>query len=198
MKLRASYSLLSTWRRGQYSQAIDMYLHRNKITSQAMDDGIMWDTRVTEWADLYKKLPEEFGGDELKNPQTQVRLEVPYNEICDLIIVPDILDENVLWENKTGNSKDSGDYVIDFQMSLYFLGLELSGRKIDYGIYNHYNQYLPLSKNNPDRSMVINTPRERQRAENFINTLVPEIHSYFLEHGIFELDRIAKLKYNKA
>lgn len=197
-KLRASFSLLSMFRRGQYEQAINSYLHRDKITSQAMEDGSMWDAKATEWADLYKKLPEEFGGDELINPQTQIRIEVPYNDLCDLIIVPDILDENVLWENKTGNSKDSGDYATDFQMSMYFLGLELSGRKIDYGIYNHYNQYLPLSEENPNRTIIWNTPQERQRAKNFIDTMVPEIFNYFTENGIFELDKTRKTEYNKV
>lgn len=198
MKLRASYSLLSMFRRGQYEQAINSYLHLDKVTSQAMEDGTMWDHYITETVQLYKKLPEEFGGDELINPETQVRFVVPFNDMCDLIIIPDILAESVLWENKTGNSKDSADYAVDFQISMYFLALELAGRKIDYGIYNHYNQYLPLSKENPNRTLIWNTERERERARNFVETLVPDVYKYFEENGVFqrELDIKAKLAYN--
>jgi hypothetical protein len=186
------------FRRGQYEQAINSYLHLDTITSQAMEDGTAWDTHITEYVQLYKKLPEEFGGDELKNPETLLRFEVPFNDMCDLVIKPDILDENVVWENKTGNSKDSGDYAVDFQMAMYFLGLELSGKKVDYGIYNHYNQYLPLSKDNPNRTLVWNTERERERAKNFIESLVPDIYKYFEENGVFQrvIDKEAKVAYN--
>lgn len=191
-KLRVSYSLLNIWARGQYDQAVSYYLHLPTPTSQAMEDGNIWDAHITEWADLYKKLPEEFGGDTLLNPKCQEKIVIPYNDLCDLVIKPDIIDEPVLWENKTGNSKDSGDYAIDFQVAMYFLGL----KNIEYAIINHYNQYT----GELDRSLIWNTSQERNRGKNFIDTLVPEIHTYFLENGIFYkmLDKKKNLEYNKV
>ena len=149
-----------------------------------MNEGIMWDQHITEWVDLYKRLPEEFGGDELKNPLAQEKIRVPYNDMCDLSILPDIIDENTLWENKTG-IKDSADYATDFQIAMYFLGLELSGKRVDKAIINHYNQHT----NELDRTLVWNTPQEFERAKNFINTLAPEIFNYFFEKGILDTER---------
>lgn len=192
MKLRCSFSLLSMWRRGQFDMAVNSYLHRELPMNQAMSEGIMWDQHITEWVDLYKRLPDEFGGDELLKPKTQEKIIVPYNDMCDLVILPDILDGNMLWENKTGDSKDSADYAIDFQIAMYFLGCELSGRNIDMALINHYNQHT----NELDRTLVWKTPQELERGRNFIETLAPEIHNYFSENGIFELDKEAKEAYN--
>lgn len=189
-KLRVSYSLLNTWRKGKYDDAIAMYLHKDLPITQAMEDGNVWDTHITEMVDLHKKLPNEFGGDILNNPQTQKKILVPYNDMCNLSILPDILDDNVLWENKSGNSKDSGDYALDFQVPIYLLALTMSNHKIDYAIINHYNQYT----NKLDRTLIWNTEEERERARNFIDTLVPEIYHYFQEHGI--LDKQIDLEYN--
>lgn len=182
MKLRVSFSLLSMWRRGQYQQAIDSYLHKKSFTSQAMEDGIMWDTHVTEYVDLYKKLPEEFGGDELISPQAQKKFTIPYNEECDLSILPDIIDQDTLWENKSG-IKDSADYASDFQIAMYFLGLGLAKVKIEKAIINHYNQHTNLL----DRTLIWNTPQEIARGKNFIDSLYPEIYEYFKKQGILTL-----------
>jgi hypothetical protein len=181
-KLRISYSLLNMWKRGQYDQAINSYLHRDQITSAAMEDGTIWDLHITEWVNLYKCLPEEFGGDKLINPLAQEKITVPYNEQCDLIILPDIIDETTLWENKTGDSKDSADYAQDFQIAIYFLGLE-NAHKVDKAIINHYDQY----KNELDRTLIWNTKEERNRAKNFIDSLSPEIYEYFKEKGILDM-----------
>jgi hypothetical protein len=159
-----------------------------------MEEGTMWDHHITEWVDLYKKLPLEFGEDKLLNPKTQNRIVVPFNEQCDLVIVPDIIDSPILWENKTGESKDSADYSNDFQIPMYFLGLDLAKIPIDRAIINHYNQ----SNGELDRTLVWKSDQEIERAKNFINTLAPEIHSYFLDNGIFEMaiDNQREIAYN--
>ena len=182
MKLRVSYTLLTLVRRGQWEDAVNFYLHRNPITSQAMEEGIMYDKEITEWVDLYKKLPDEFGGDTLLNPQPQEKIVVSFNEMCDLVIVPDIIDTPILWENKTG-VKDSADYANDFQIPMYFLGLDLAKIRVDRAIINHYNQHTDTL----DRTLVWKSPQEIERAKNFINTLAPEIHQYFTDNGIFEM-----------
>ncbi len=195
MKLRTSYTLLNLWRRGQYTQAIEYYLRLRQITSQAIEEGTMYDQYATEWVDLYKKLPEEWGGDELISPQSQVKIEVSYNDMADLVAVLDILDEKVLWENKTGDSKDSADYATDFQIPIYFVACELKGIPVDYAIINHYNQMLPISNSNPDRTKIWNTEKERERGKNFLNTLIPEIYQYFIDNAI-PLDNKSNIGYN--
>jgi hypothetical protein len=146
-----------------------------------MEEGIMWDKKVTEWVDLYKKLPDEFGGDTLIKPQPQEKVVVPYQD-WELVIVPDIIDSPILWENKTG-IKDSGEYASDFQIPMYFLGLDLAKVKVDRAIINHYNQ----ATNELDRTLVWKSPQEIERGRNFINTLAPEIEEYFKDNGIFEM-----------
>lgn len=190
MKLRVSHTLLTLVRRGQWEQAVNFYLHRAPMTSQAMEEGIMYDKKITEWVDLYKKLPDEFGGDTLLAPRPQEKIVVPF-EKWDLVIVPDIIDTPILWENKTG-IKDSADYSNDFQIPMYFLGLDLAKIPVDRAIINHYNQHT----NTLDRTLVWKSPQEIERAKNFICTLAPEIETYFQDNGIFEmvLDNQKKLE----
>lgn len=185
-KLRASFTLLNLWRKGQYQQAVDFYLKKPPIITQAIEEGYIYDTRITEWVDLYKKLPEEFGGDELINPQTQIKLEVPYNDMCDLVAVYDILDEPILWENKSGESKDSADYSLDFQIPLYFLIADLSGKTVDRAIINHYNQ----ATDTLDRTLVWKTTQETERGKNLLDSLVPEIFEYFNKQGILTINKV--------
>ena len=186
MKLRASYSLLSAWRKGQIDNAINSYLHLPTITSQAMDEGTKWDLKVQEFVKANKQLPPEFLGLPLNNPLCQVEQKVNYNELCYLKGIFDIYDSPILYEIKTGSSKDSGDYTVDFQVSMYLLMCDMLKLPIDRAMIIHYDQHTGKT----DSSLIWKSDQELKRARNFIDTLVPEIVTYFEENGIFEREKL--------
>ena len=179
MKLRVSYTLLSLWRGGQYEKAVQFYLKKLQITSKAMEEGKKWDKFVGDYSMKNMKLPDEFGGDDLINPQVQLKIEVPFNEMCDVVGIFDVLTDDTLYEIKTGNAKDSADYAQDFQVSMYLMLLE---EKVDKAYIVHYDQY----RQEHDRSLVWNTEQERERGRNFVESLAPEIFSYFEKEGILK------------
>lgn len=179
-RLRVSYTLLNLWRAGRFQDALDYYQKKPLPVTPAMEMGKQWDDYVNQYVVEHNAMPPEFGGDALKNPRPQMKIEVPFNEMCDVVIVPDILTDDTLWENKTGNSKDSADYCQDFQVSMYLMALELKGIVPEKAIICHYDQYSQTH----DKSLIWNTPEERERGRNFIETLSPEIHSFFSAQGL--------------
>ncbi len=177
-KLRVSYTLLSLWRGGQHEKALQFYLKKLKLTSPAMEAGKKWDDYVCKYALENNKLPVEFGGDTLSNPKAQVKIEVPFNEICDVVGVFDVLTDDTLYEIKTGNAKDSSDYAMDFQVSMYLM----LAPNVEKAYIVHYDQYIKEH----DRTLIWNSPEERERGKNFVESLSPEIYDYFLKEGVLD------------
>lgn len=177
MKLRFSYTLATLWRSGQYQKAIDYYLKKPLPTTPAMDEGKKWDEYCNDYVIKHRELPTEFGGDSLINPRVQEKIVMPFNEICDVVGVFDVVTDSILHENKTGNSKDASDYCQDFQVSMYLM---LLGEKVDRAYINHYNQYSQTT----DRALIWNCKEERERGKNFVETLSSEIYDFFMQQGI--------------
>lgn len=179
-KLRVSFTLLSLWRSGNIGALIDFYLKRPHETTPAMEEGKRWDEIVNVSVKEKKIIPAEFGGESLIDPKSQEKWEADYSEQFEIVGVPDIYDSPTIYEIKTGNSKDSGDYANDFQISMYFLLAELLNKPVDKAYIIHYNHITKRT----DRSLVWNTEFERERARNFIDTLGSEIYVYFEQNGI--------------
>lgn len=184
-KLRLSYSFLNLWRAGRIDDALVTYFHLAKISSQAMEDGNMWDKHVQEAVQRLKTLPQEFGGTKLSEPKTQLRLIVPFNEKVDIIGIPDIYDEPIVYEIKTGSSKTSADYANDFQIPIYFYVLHKSKYPVEKAIILRYNQYIDKL----DKTIVYFSQREMERGINFIETLAPEIMDYWNQHSLWDKEK---------
>ena len=146
-----------------------------------MEEGIKWDKKVNECVLHTKNLPVEFGATKLKDPKVQEKWEMDFMDRFSLVGVPDIVDSPTLYEIKTGNSKDSGDYANDFQVGMYLFLADKLGKKIDKAVILHYDQY----KKELDKSLIWNTEYERKRAENFILSLAPDIYEYFDQNDIW-------------
>lgn len=178
-KLRVSYSLLKLWQKGDYEGAVNYYFKLDPITSAAMEEGRAWDDLVCNEVNTTKKFPKEWGGEKVANPQTQLKLVVPYSDEVDLVGQLDIYDDPIIYELKTGSSADSGDYANDFQISIYFLLCELSGLNAEKAIIKHFNQM----KQTLDQSMVWKSKNQIEKAKNFVEGYSPEIYQYFEEQG---------------
>ena len=57
--------------------------------------------------------------------------------------------------------------------------------KVDKAYIVHYDQY----RQEHDRTLIWNTEQERERGRNFIESLAPEIFSYFEKEGILGIDK---------
>ena len=152
-----------------------------------MDEGKKWDKKVNECVLHTKNLPVEFGATKLIDPKVQEKWEIDFMDRFSLVGVPDIVDSPTLYEIKTGNSKDSGDYCNDFQVGMYLLLADKLGKKIDKAVILHYDQY----KKELDKSLIWNTEYERKRAENFILSISPDIYTYFDQNNLWDFqDRL--------
>ena len=179
-KLRVSFSILKLWQQGRIEDCVNSYFKLKQLTNPYMEEGKKWDTKVNEHVLKNSCLPQEFGGETLKLPKVQEKWEMDF-EGYTLVGVPDIVDEPTLLEIKTGGSKDSGDYAMDFQIGIYLLLGELLNKNLEKALILHYNQFTKEL----DRTLIWNTPFERERAKNYILTLSPEIMTFFTEKDLF-------------
>ena len=173
------------WRQGRYEDAINYYFKLATITNKAMEDGKRWDAYVNEFAVANKQMPPEFGDTPLTSPRAQEKLFIEYNDQFDLVGVPDVLDDPVLYEIKTGSSKDSADYANDFQISLYFLLCDTHYPSVDRAYIKHYNQYSEVL----DETLIWKTDRELARARNFIDSIGPDLILYWDKYNLWDRDR---------
>lgn len=146
-----------------------------------MIEGKKWDEKVNICVRETKQLPYEFGSDLLIDPKVQEKWEVDF-EGYRLVGVPDIVDGATLLEIKTGGSKDSSDYAMDFQIGMYLLLGELLDKGLEKALILHYNQFTGKL----DKTLIWNDPFETERARNYILSLAPEIETYFRENRLFE------------
>lgn len=183
-KIRLSYTLLNLFKMGRIDQALTYYFKMGYFSSPAMEAGKKWDEYLNEYTIEHKAYPEDWGGDKLNDPKAQVKLEMSYSEHFDLVTVFDVLDGPILYENKTGLSKNSSDYTLDFQVPLYFIMANHHKLGVEKAIIKHYNQYLPADR--MDQSIVYNTKQEIARGQNFIQTVGGEIYSYFQDNKMWD------------
>ena len=179
-KLRASYSLLSAYERGDVDTCVKMYLHQPTATNKGQRDGTDYHKKWEAEINKNKKL--KIGNTEFKfkEPVCELKKYVPYNEYFDLSVVFDCIDSNILYEWKTGTSTNSMEYATKEQIPMYFLACELMAKPIKYALVVHYNQLLGES----DITVVHNSLFKRNLAKNYIDTFAPEIYLAFEKKGI--------------
>lgn len=175
-KLRLSYSLLSYWERGDIQGATDCYLHKETPGTPAMEYGKKVHKEIEEHIKAHGKFPEWFFNYELKNPQTEQKVTAEYNEMFDLSGVFDCVDIPTLFEFKTG-SADSLEWARTWQLPIYFLIAELNKIDIEKAILIRHNK-------ESDFVIVHNSKRLRDKAENVIQSLGPEMYEYFFQQGL--------------
>lgn len=178
-KLRLSFSLLNAWSKGHIDEAVAMYLHLPYKETEAMKQGKeyheKWGAEITETGTV-KIGKTHFN---FTNPQIEHGIIVPYNDRWDLKAVYDCLDDDILYEFKTGTT-DTMQYARSYQIPFYFLVAKLSNIPVKYAVLMHYNQH-----NNKGGFMLLHNGDEMiAKAQNLIDTLAPEIEQYFIENKI--------------
>lgn len=139
--VKLSYSILQTWARYQYEQAIGMYLGKPLPATPAMDLGSTYDKLWEQHINKLKTLPPQLGDGKLYDPQTQIKYEklIPLNEDMQILLrgVPDCTDGNIIYEFKCGMTEAS-QYVDTMQADYYKLLYPMA----DTAIYLCYNPYF--------------------------------------------------------
>lgn len=194
-KIRASYSLLSTWAQGNIEEALLQYFHFPRETPERYREGRKLDMYAQDYVDDYGKLPPEWGGIKLKKPKTQVKIITPYNRMCDLVTIFDILDTPDLWELKSGKTSAKA-YAGTLQVPLYLLQCKLAEIPVKKAIISRYNQ----NNGQVDKAIVLPTSKVIERARNYLDSIVPEIYKYFEDNDLFSRtdEQMIKILQNNA
>lgn len=103
--LRASYTVLNAWDRGDYEQAINSLFRLKELDTPQIRAGREYDEAWTKEIKQTGKLPEVFGAKALKKPQTQLYLRA---QLAPWLIFSgklDGYDEGTVIEFKTGVSE---------------------------------------------------------------------------------------------
>lgn len=177
-KLRVSYSLLSMWERGQIDRAIATYFHAPMKATEPMKQGRTLHNEIEKHINKNKKLPDWLPKLQLYNPKPEEKLIVEYSDEFDISVVIDCLDEPNMFEWKTGVT-DSLTCANTKQIPFYFLACELAGVPVKKAYLVHYNQH----EKTKDWTIIWNNKTARENARNYIDSIAPEIQSYFLEAG---------------
>lgn len=177
-KFRASYSILSTWAKGDWTNAIKMYFKMDAFENEAMRQGKIyhkqWENEVKETGCL----PKIFGGKKLNNPKTEEKIVISVNEWLDLVGVIDLLDSPEIHDYKTGKTSPN----IDIQVGIY--GVLATYKKIfvDVAYIHHYDQY----SKKVEVHKVYLTDKKLEESMNFIITIASEMYEYFNKNNLFE------------
>lgn len=183
-KFRASYSVLRLWEESRWEEAIKLYFHMDRWTSEAMADGKNWHEK---WAEEIKKTkckPAIFGGDKLKDPIVEQKIVVPVYDWLDLSFIMDLYDDGVLTDWKTGVT-NSQDYARMPQIPVYAVGCLLANMPIKRAEIYAFNQHA-RPENAISYSFRNITDNVIKEGFDYIETFGTEMFNYFVEHNLFE------------
>lgn len=180
-KFRASYSILSMWKSGNWEMATKAYFKLEKFITPAMDDGRKWHKKWEEHINLTKTLPVEFGGGKLTDPKTEGKKVVELESWLDLVGVVDCYDKPIIYEFKSGKSS-SEVYAGSEQVGVYGVLATMSGLLAERAEIYHYDQYNKRS----DMSIVWLTDELLKKSHEWIVTLSSEMHAYFTDNQLYE------------
>jgi hypothetical protein len=180
-KLRASYTYLHLWSSGQWEEAIKAYFKIDKYVSREMAEGLDYHKEWEEHIKKTKTMPAVFGGEKMSNPVCEGKLVIPVYDWLDLVVIPDCIDLPVIKEFKTGIS-ESSDYARTYQPAIYAIGMVLLKRPVRYVDIHQYNQYSKKAT----FSRVVVTEKLLKDGLNFIETVGGEMHTYFMEQGLYD------------
>jgi hypothetical protein len=171
-KLRLSYTLLHLWELGKTDEAIRYYLKLERYESEAMKRGKSEHKRFEQEIMKNKKLTFDKTTFTFDNPEVEKKVVVNYKNRYDIVSVFDCVDRHALFEWKTGRTP-IGNYTKAMQVPLYFLVAAMAEIPL--------NLAYIVKTDICQVDIVHNNTRLVQEAENYVETLAPEILSFFKE-----------------
>ncbi len=172
-QLRASYSILGAWARGEYQRAIDMYLGVEVEATPQMLAGRefhkQWENEIRQT----NCLPKVFGSMKLKNPQPELKIYKDLTPWLGLVGVIDLYDDGVIYDWKTGRTVQNAD---DWQCKVYQILLPDAKR----AEIHHYDQY----SNEVSVSICHLTEETLMDAVEWVITMGGEMYHYLQKNDI--------------
>lgn len=180
-KLRASYTVLNMWASGNWEQAVKYYFKLERITTPAMEAGKVfhqnWETEISKT----QKLPDVFGGLQLKNPQAELFLTAQMHDWLELVGRIDLYDEPTIYEFKSGKTS-SLDYARSKQTGTYAVLATLNNMLVKRAEIFHFDQH----KKQKELSVVWITDSLLKESLNWIETVSSEMHSYLEDNKLYQ------------
>ena len=180
-KIRLSHTTMWLWERGDVDGAVNAYFHLDRPITRQMKEGKEIHDQIEEYINKYNSFPDWFFSAELMIPETEKKVIVSYNEMFDLSGVFDCYDSSTktLYEYKTGVS-NSLEHARSYQIPLYFFIAELAKIPVDKAYVIRWDQY----NKKIDWCIVHNSKKLREKGKNLIDSVGPEIHTFFEQEGL--------------
>lgn len=184
--VRVSYSTIKKWegcKTNRPEEFVDYYfkLSDNQLSTVAMEEGKAWNDIVDDSLLTDGKFPKEFGGENIQEQFTcrpKLAVFIPPN--ITLVCEYDVLASPIIYEFKTGSSKDSAQYIDDVQIGIQFLVAHLLGIPIKKAIVKHYDQTF----NTYDQSISWFSKEKIDEAMDYVVKSAKEIEEFLVEQGV--------------
>jgi hypothetical protein len=181
-KFRASFTVLNLWDSGNWEEAVKAYFKLpDRFVNKAMADGKAFHEAFEAHINKTKTLPAMFGSAGLRNPKTELKLEVDIYEDMELVGVIDCMTDKEIFEFKTGKT-ESNNSIYERQVKVYGALAWAKGCRVERANILHYDQY----NKNTDISSVWLTEEAIEEALNWVITVGGDIHNYFLKNKLYE------------
>lgn len=176
-RFRASYSVLALWESGQWQKAIESYLKLPTPTSQPMEFGKKLHSEWEQHIKKTKTLPVVFNSTPLVEPRSELKMVIPVADWLDFVCIPDCVDNDTLYEFKTGAS-DATYWANTWQTPIYGYALLANKTPVTKAKIYAYNQYTQKTT----MALVWLTPELMQEAVDKMWTLSSEMWDYIQEN----------------
>lgn len=176
--IRLSYSIIDPWSKGNYDEALKRYWRLEETPTQAMIEGKQLHQNWQDEVEKTKRLPKVFGGAELVNPKTELKIEAMLEPWLQFVGVIDLMDGTKIYDYKSGNTPVSS-YSSSYQIPCYQVLLDSQGLKTTEGYFFHYNQHTGLV----EKSKRYLTDKTLEYGKDWILTWASEIYSSLKESG---------------
>lgn len=179
-RLRASYSILTRWAEGDWKTATEMYFRLTEFNSPAMEQGKKFHEAWENEVNQTNSFPKVFGGRPIRGEfETELKIVKKMTDWFDLVGVIDlwIPDELTIVDWKSG-VVTSSQYANGFQPNVYHL-LKPEAKRFEIHRYDQYNKRA-------DMSIGYLTDQTMSDAVDWVVTFASEMHSYFVENGLYE------------
>ena len=176
-KLRLSFTLLSLWAQGNVDEAVRYYLGLKREETQAMKTGKKKHILNEEYIKNLGTTSKEFGELDLSGAKTEWKIEISYNELFDLVGVIDAYKKGVIYEFKTGKTS-SFVYLSSPQIAIYTLLLKKINQPVE------KIMVIRWDGKDYDWSFRWYSDSLVDEAQNYIDSLAPEIYKFFSEKNL--------------
>lgn len=181
-KIRLSYSLISLAKRGQYDEAIKLYLHlEDREPTEAMERGTAFDRMAKEIALREHRLPDELGGIKLESNDITAgeKIIVEYGNYF-LSAELDIRNGKDIIELKCSEVADSADWMTTGQVQFYLFIAKMAGTPMDRALIYRYDP----AKREYDVSIAYPNERIFEEVQSDITIYGQQLLKAFTDKGV--------------